>query len=130
MSVTVADVESRVEDLAPQFEGHPLLAKYCASALRRHTESAWETADVYTEGMALWVAHHLTLYDLRSSVPGIEGAIGPISSIRTGDESLAFQAYGSVSSGVQGDVFFFKTSYGQAYISLRNTRPSAHLFVI
>lgn len=137
MAVAVGVIEAQVEEWAPRFAGDPLLATYAAAAQRRHNEASFTLGatpggnpSIYVDAMSCWVLHWLTLAELEAQ--GLGGAAGPLTAIRTGDESVAFQQ-GSVSGGgglAPSDLHFLRTSWGQRYLTYRNSRPDAHMTVV
>ena len=87
--------------------------------------------DVYHSAMACWALHWLTLQERAEALAYGANVAGPITSIRTGDESIGFQQSAmSVGDGGASDTQYKETAWGKKYLSYRDTRPAAHLFVI
>lgn len=129
MAATTAQVVARVEelDLLGEFSSATWdtpKQNLASAALRKHTESAW--LEVFLDAMAWWVLHWLKLAALAKAV-NAGGAGGPITAIRTGNESVVFQAVTNKST--QSDALLLRTSYGQEYMALRDSRPDAHIFL-
>lgn len=100
---------------------------YVKAAIRGHTAAAF--LGVYNDAMACWALHWLTFASRDESTAFGGNVAGPVTSIRTGDESIGFQQSG-MSGGSPSDAQFMETSWGKRYLSYRDSRPDAHLFVI
>lgn len=133
MAVTQSQIEVLVRRLDPQFCGSEWavrLSETAALAIDTHMpEECWGNAVVYKNAMAYWILHHLVLMAQADASPAMANAAGPVTSIRTMDESISFAAFGS-GGGASQDAFFRRTTWGNRYLGLRNTRPQAHSFVI
>ena len=104
---------------------------FIQAAERSHTVAAFVTSAIYTDAMACWALHWLILQEREEATAFGANVAGPITSIRTGDESIGFQQSAmSVGGGGPSDVQYKETSWGKRYLSYRDTRPDAHLFVI
>lgn len=115
-------------DLATFTPGGRLLA-FTQAAGRAHDSAAF--LGVYYDAMTCWVLHMLTMAEREESTQFGANVAGPVTSIRTGDESIGFQQSAmSVGGGGPSDVFFKETRWGKQYLGYRDTRPSAHLGII
>ncbi len=87
-------------------------------AARRHTPVAWGV--VFADAMAEYAAHMLTL-----SPPGgastLPSVAGPVTSRKAGGLAESYGAP-STSAATSGEAWLLRTSHGQAYIHLRDTR--------
>ena len=138
MAVAVGIIEAQVVAWAPRFGDAvwtDLVAEYSAAAQRFHVESAFSLSDVvgispsvYVDAMTCYVLHWLVLTELENA--GWAGTGGPITALRTGDESVAFQQAGGSSAAVPGDAHYTQTSWGRRYLTYRNSRPASHLFLV
>ncbi len=93
------------------------------------TASCRLCADAYGtkfEEASVWLAAHMLAVSgvFQNSAGTVPGAGGPISSLKTGDESIGFSSLTSTagSSGIDADLM--STAYGRQFIFLRDTRPA------
>lgn len=84
----------------------------------------------YYQAMACHALHWLTLAEREENTALGGNVSGPITSIRTGDESIGFQQSAMSVGGGDSDMQFKETTWGKRYLSMRDTRPDAHLFYI
>ena len=92
-------------------------------AIRRHDAGSF--GSVYPEAMVFWAAHRIQTLP-GSGAPGAPpaGAAGPLVSHRDGDLSRTYAppSSGVVASGSDAD--FQRTTYGQDYLDLRDSRAA------
>jgi hypothetical protein len=100
--------------------------KVSERAMRAHTESAW--GDVYLDAMACWALHHLTVLSETAALAAGGLVVGPVAGIRTGDTSIQFLST-TTRGTTDSSIYWQRTTWGQQYITYRDTRPDAHLFL-
>ena len=129
---TSDDIQNRVKAWVPRFADSSWAARltaFTSAAIRAHDEASFLITG-YTDAMASWVLHHLTLLEREDGTAFGANVSGPVTSIRTGEESISFQQSSLAGGGGPSDVFFNETTWGRKYLSYRDTRPNAHLFII
>lgn len=97
-----------------------------AAALRRHSSDAFGA--VFEDAMACWVLHFMVLVAEQNKLGGGGLITGPLTSLRSGDESASFLPSGSGMLSA-ADKLFARTTYGQRYLDYRNSRAAAHAFL-
>ena len=75
----------------------------------------------YTEALARIAAHDLTLAARAQAVSVGSAGVGAVTSIGTGNLSIAFGGPQSASRAV-GDDYYRQTHHGLAYLQIRNSR--------
>lgn len=112
-------------------QGHdPLLVvdatvnTWLALAAKRHSATAFGA--VFPEAMVFWAAHKIeTTPGTGAGGSGSSGATGPVLSKKDGDLAISYGAAGAGSSVVSGsDADYLRTTYGFAYLDLRNSRSA------
>lgn len=106
--------------IAPELEAETAdrVGTFLTLAATRLTSSAWGA--VYAEAVVLLAAHMITLSPAAGTAePGVSGAI---TSRTAGDLSVTYAA--STSSAPWSDAWYARTTYGQQFVALRNTRAA------
>ena len=111
------------------FEPGGRVLRWIQKAERSHDSDSFEDTSVYYDAMAYWTLHQLTRQELEESIALGGNLSGPLSSIRTGDESMGFQQT-TARAGSVADGQYLLTSWGQRYLAIRNTRPAGHIGLI
>ncbi len=77
----------------------------------------------YNEAVASRVAHRLTLQARDAAAAGSGGALGGLSSLRTGDISVGYGGSGlTISPGDSEAAYYSSSSHGLRYLQLRDSR--------
>lgn len=118
---------SGASDPAADIEPGGRVLAFIQAAIQAHTAASFLA--VYNDAMACWALHWLTLAERAEASAFGSSVSGPVTSIRTGDESIGFQQT-SMSAGAPGDLHFMETTWGKRYISYRDSRPDAHMFIV
>lgn len=100
--------------------------KTAEAAIRAHTEAAWLA--VYVDAMAAWALHHITLLSETAALAAGGLVVGPVAGIRTGDTSIQFLST-TTRGTTDSSIYWQRTNWGQQYITYRDTRPDAHMFL-
>ena len=132
MATTAAQIASWVYVNAARFNDPVWTGRielWCSDAIAAHTEATF--GRVFVAAMGSWVLHKAVLREMEDEIAGGGFAAGPVTSLRTGDESVSFGQMASSGIGVSTpDHGLSRTIWGQDYLNYRNSRAGTHLFVI
>lgn len=107
--------------------GNDTVNAWLGIAIRKHSASAWGA--VYGEAMLMWTAHFVDRTPGASAGAGSGAATGALTGQRDGDLSRTYASPAFGGGGSAADVDLATTSYGQAYLDLRNSRAATSPFV-
>ena len=119
---------SGASDPAADIEPGGRVLAFVQAAMQAHTAASFLA--VYNDAMACWALHWLTLAARAEASAFGSSVAGPVTSIRTGDESIGFQQTPMGAGGGVGDLHFMESTWGKRYLSYRDSRPDAHMFII
>lgn len=99
---------------------------YLKLAVAAHATTGW--GGVYQEALSFWAAHFLkTVGNVSGNAP--TGSAGSLASQKDGDLSRGYNGV-AVTAASAADQALALTSYGRAYLMLRNTRAATSAFAV